>query len=301
MAPGAAASFTLRANGLTFACDGCGEGDDVALLLHGFPECRLSWRHQLPALATQGWRAVAPDLRGYGGTTRPITRDDYRVDHLVADVAGLFDALGARRRLLVGHDWGALIAWTFAIRRERPLDGLVVMNVPHPDVFWHALLHNWRQRLRSWYVMFFQLPGLSEWAMTVNGAQAVERAFTGMARNPEAFPPDVLARYRDNALAPGAMTAMLNYYRANFGGMMAVRRRSAPVTVPTLMIWGEHDTALGVELTEGYDDLVDDFTLVRLPDASHWVQQDAPAAVNAALAEWMAGRGLADAGRRPFG
>ena len=286
-------SRKVNANGLVFACDECGDGEDVALLLHGFPECRISWRHQLPALAALGWRAVAPDLRGYGETTRPRERSAYHIDHLVADVAGLFDALGARRRLLIGHDWGALIAWTFAIRRTRPLDSLVVMNVPHPDVFRNVLRHSWRQRLRSWYVLFFQLPWLPEKALTAGNARAVERAFTGMTRNTSAFPPDILARYRDNALEPSAMTAMLDYYRANFQTMTTARRRTPPIEVPTLMIWGEHDTALGLELTEGYDGLVVDFTLVRLPDASHWVQQDAPAEVNAALANWLAGRSLA--------
>ena len=288
-------TISVRANGLTFVCDECGEGDDVALLLHGFPECRISWRHQLPVLASHGWRAIAPDLRGYGETSRPAHSSAYRLPLLLEDVAALFDALGARRRLLIGHDWGALIAWTFAIRRIRPLDGLIAMNVPHPDVFWTVLRQSWRQRARSWYVVFFQIPWLPEFAMTSGGARAVERAFTGMARNPAAFPPEVLARYRDNALRPGAMTAMLNYYRANFGTMMATKRRSPPIEVATLMIWGEHDTALGIELTEGYDGLVDDFTLVRLPDASHWVQQDAPDAVNAAMVAWLGRKGLESA------
>ena len=290
---GAVATTTVRANGIDFACDACGAGDAVALLLHGFPECRMSWRHQLPALAALGWRAVAPDLRGYGDTTRPPGREAYGIHHLVDDVAALFAARGARRRLLIGHDWGALIAWSVALRRLRPLDGLIVMNVPHPDVFRRVLRHSWRQRLRSWYVLFFQLPRLPELALTVAGARAVERAFTGMARDPAAFPPDVLARYRANALAPGAMTAMLNYYRANLRSMMAERPRAAPIAVPTLMVWGEHDTALCIELTQGYDGLVDDFTLVRLPDASHWVQQDAPSQVNDAMAAWMGARGLA--------
>ena len=289
-------SRDIRANGLVFACDECGEGDDVALLLHGFPECRISWRHQLAPLATLGWRVVAPDLRGYGDTTRPRERDAFRLDRLVEDVAGLFDALGARRRLLVGHDWGAVIAWMFAIRRVRPLDGLVIMNVPHPYVFRLVLRHSWRQRLRSWYVLFFQLPWLPERAMTAGHAELVARAFTGMARTPSAFPPEVLARYRDNALRPGAMTAMINYYRANAVAFVAASPPSAPVQVPTLMIWGEHDAALGLELTRGYDGLVADFTLVRLPDASHWVQQDAAADVNAALEGWLASRGLAGRG-----
>lgn len=284
-------SRTVQANGLSFAVDEGGEGDAVALLLHGFPEARFSWRHQLPALAALGWRVVAPDLRGYGGSSRPRDRDAYAIDHLVEDAAALFDALGAKRRLLIGHDWGAAIAWAFAIRRARALDGLIVMNVPHPTIFRRVLRASWRQKLRSWYILFFQLPWLPEKALTAGGARAVERAFTGMARNPDAFPPDVLARYRAQALKPGAAKAMIDYYRANAGALSEAGPME-PVRVPTLMIWGEHDTALGLELTEGYEGLVDDFTLVRLPQASHWVQQDAPDAVNAAMARWLAARGL---------
>ncbi|MBV8849724.1 MAG: alpha/beta fold hydrolase [Methylobacteriaceae bacterium] len=282
---------SVNANGIAFACDECGHGDDIALLLHGFPEARFSWRHQLMPLARLGWHVIAPDMRGYGDTTRPSDRAAYELRHLVDDVAALFSALGARRKLLIGHDWGAVIAWSVAIARAVPLDTLIVMNVPHPDVFRRVIRHSWAQRLRSWYVLFFQLPWLPEAALTYAGARAVERVFTGMAQNPDAFPPDVLARYRANATRPGAMTAMLNYYRAN--ALAFVKSApSPPVQVPTLMIWGEHDVALGLELTEGYDGLVDDFTLRRLPQASHWVQQDAPDAVNAAMEEWLNARGL---------
>lgn len=276
----------IEANGQTFTVDEAGEGDAVALCLHGFPECRFSWRFQLPALAAAGWRAVAPDLRGYGDSSRPEGRDAYRMRHLVADAAALFDALGARRRLLIGHDWGALIAWSFAMQRTLPLDGLVVMNVPHPAVFRRVLRHSWAQRGRSWYVGLFQLPWLPEALLTAGRAHAVARAFSGMAVNKAAFPPDVLERYRRNALLPGAMTAMLNYYRANLAGLSD----AAPmpmIETPTLMVWGEEDTALRLELTEGYEPYVADFTLERLPGVSHWVQQEAPEAVNARLLTWL--------------
>lgn len=276
---------TIAANGLTFAIDECGEGPDIALCLHGFPESRLSWRHQLPALAAQGWHAVAPDLRGYGGTTRPAAKADYHIDHLVADVAALFDALGARRRLLIAHDWGALIAWTFAIRKIRPLDGLVVMNVPHPKVFNDVLASSWAQKRKSWYVAFFQLPKIPEAMLGARHSEGIGKAFTSSAVNKAAFPDAIIDHYRDNASQPGALTAMINYYRANFPGVL---KGPAPVvTVPTLMVWGEQDIALDIALTRGYGPLVDDFTLVTLPDASHWVQQDAPVAVNAALKSWM--------------
>ena len=279
----------LRTSTLDFAIDEAGEGADVALCLHGFPENRYSWRHQLPFLAGLGWHAVAPDLRGYGGTTRPPGRDAYRMPHLVADTQAIFNALGARRRLLIAHDWGALIAWQFAIEQTLPLDGLIVMNVPHPAVFRRVLRHSPRQIARSWYVFFFQLPALPELMLRARGARAVGQAFAGMAVDKTAFPPEVLAHYRQAASQPGALTAMINYYRANFTSL-ATSTRPPMLRTPTLMVWGEQDAALGLELTEGYEPYVADFTLRRLPGVSHWVQQEAPGQVNAAMGDWLAAR-----------
>ena len=291
-------THSLQANGLSFTVDEAGEGDAVALCLHGFPESRFSWRHQLPVLAEAGWRTVAPDLRGYGDSDKPRGRSAYALDHLVADAAALFDACGARRRLLIGHDWGAMIAWSFALANARPLDGLVILNVPHPSVFRRALRHSWAQRARSWYIAAFQLPWLPEAALTAGRAWGVGQAIRGMAADKAAFPPEVLDVYRDNACRPGAMTAMIDYYRAN----AAAFRGDAPAPVirtPTLMIWGEKDKALGLELTEGYGPLVADFTLERLPGVSHWVQQEAPAEVNARLLGWLASLPLRSGGRGP--
>ena len=286
-------SRMIEANGLAFMVDEAGDGDKVALLLHGFPESRFSWRHQIPMLAALGWRVIAPDLRGYGQSERPGRKQDYGIDHLVDDVAGLFEAAGARRRLLIGHDWGAAIAWACALDRRPPLDGLVIMNVPHPAVLARVMRSSWRQPLRSWYMGFFQLPRLPEALMTANRARAIGRAFTGMAVDKSRFPPEVTDVYRANALIPGAMTAMINYYRANTG-LLARWGASPPVIeTPTLMIWGEADAALGIENTEGYGGLVPDFELHRLPGVSHWVQQEAPERVNAILGEWM-DRQLAD-------
>lgn len=287
----------IAANGLSFAADVAGDGDAVALCLHGFPESRFSWRFQLPLLASLGWRAVAPDLRGYGGSDMPRAQADYRLEHLVADVVGLFDATGAKRRLLVAHDWGAIIAWHVALRHAVPLDGLVIMNVPHPKVFERVLARSWRQRLRSWYVAFFQLPRLPEALLAANKAAGIARAFTNMAVDKAAFPPAVTDVYRANALRPGGLTAMINYYRANTGTVF--KDVDAVIDVPVLMIWGEEDTALGVELTEGYAGLVRDFTLHRLPGVSHWVQQEAPDKVNAIMAAWLQAKGLTGQGASP--
>ena len=285
----------IDANGLSFLVDEAGEGDDVALLLHGFPESRFSWRFQIPLLAELGWHVIAPDLRGYGGSSRPLGKEAYHLDHLVEDAAALFDALGARRRLLIGHDWGAMIAWTFAMGRRLPLDGLVIMNVPHPAVFARVMRHSWRQRLRSWYVAFFQLPRLPEAVMTARDGKAVADAFTGMTVDKSRLPPQVTDVFRHNALAPGAMTAMINYYRANAGILGHYRGGAPRIEVPTLMVWGEDDAAIGIECTQGYEPYVADLTLERLPGVSHWVQQEAPERVNAILERWLTERGLGDA------
>lgn len=283
----------LHANGLDFACDAAGEGDDVALCLHGFPESRFSWRFQLPFLAAQGWRAVAPDLRGYGQSSRPTPtyagKAAYHIDHLVDDVVGMFEALKPRRKLLIAHDWGALIAWVVAMRRAVDLDGLIIMNVPHPTVFGDLIRHYRPQQLKSWYAAFFQIPWLPEFLLRQNRAEGIAKAFLNMAVDKGAFPPQVLDVYRQNALIPGALTAMINYYRAN---RAIVNETAPPIDVPTLMLWGEEDTALDIKLTEGYGPHVQDFTLVRFPQVSHWVQQEAPGPVNAAMLEWLRAKGL---------
>lgn len=279
----------LEANGLRFACDVAGDGPDVALCLHGFPESRFSWRFQLPVLAQAGWRAVAPDLRGYGQSSRPMGKSAYHIDKLVDDVVGMFDALKPRRKLLIAHDWGAIIAWVVAMRRAVDLDGLVIMNVPHPAVFADVLGHHMPQRLKSWYVLFFQIPWLPEFLLRQNRAEGVANAFLNMAVDKGAFPPQVLEVYRQNALIPGALTAMINYYRAN---LKILEETAPPITTPTLMLWGEEDKALDLKLTEGYGPHVNDFTLVRFPNVSHWVQQEAPGPVNAAMLGWLQAKGL---------
>jgi pimeloyl-ACP methyl ester carboxylesterase len=281
----------VRANGLAFAIDEAGEGDSVALLLHGFPESRWCWRHQIPMLASSGWRAVAPDMRGYGGSSRPTGRRAYRIERLVEDVAGLFDALGARRRLLIAHDWGGLVAWAFAIQERLPLEGFVVMNMPHPAAIARART-SLRQWLRSWYVLWLQLPWLPERVMTAGRADAVVRIIRGTAVHKDRFPDEVLEPYRRNALLPGAMTAMIDYYRANLRAMYLQSWSAPAVTVPTLMLWGEQDVAIGVEFCEGHGDLVADLTLHRFPDASHWVHEEAPDEVNARIGAWMRARHL---------
>jgi epoxide hydrolase 4 len=289
-APGIRHEF-VRANGLRFHVAECGEGDRLALFLHGFPECWYSWRAQLPLLASLGYRAWAPDLRGYGETDRPEGVQSYAIERLMDDVAGLIDAARPRETVLVAHDWGGVIAWYFAMRKIRPLDRLVVMNLPHPAPM-ERELRTWRQRARSWYVLFFQLPWLPERLMRAGDYRTVREAFRGMAIDKSRFPKEVLQVYRDNAARPGALTAMLNYYRAFVRGGASRQQGLGypPIDVPTLLLWGEEDTALGIETTQGTDAYVRNLTLRYLPRVSHWVQQEAPETVNAMLEAWLQDR-----------
>ncbi|MFN9358149.1 MAG: alpha/beta fold hydrolase [Alphaproteobacteria bacterium] len=279
----------VNSNVLTFEVVQCGAGDKFALLLHGFPESKYSWRFQMPLLARLGYRVWAPNLRGYGKTSRPAGVKDYHIDRLVEDVAGLIDAAGAKETLLVAHDWGAIIAWHCAIRKVRPLSGLVIMNAPHPACFARTL-RTWSQLKKSWYVFFFQLPWLPERMLGARGAEAIGRAFTEMAVDKSRFPAPVVDEYRRNAQEPGAMSAMVNYYRAAMrAGRNVMNPAPGTVDARTLMIWGEEDTALDKETTVGTEAYVKDLTLRYLPGVSHWVQQEAPEKVNVILEAWLAG------------
>jgi len=286
---------TVHANGLDFHVAVAGSGEKLALCLHGFPESCFSWRHQMPLLAQLGYLVWAPDLRGYGGSSRPFGVAAYSLHNLTADVAALIEASGATQTVLIGHDWGALIAWEYAMFGRVPIAQLIIMNVPHPALAEKGL-RTLRQLAKSWYIFFFQLPVIPEWSLARNDYAAIAQAFRGMAVDKSRFPREVLRVYQDSAAQPGALTAMVNYYRALLRGLRANRRRGTPqIKVPTLMLWGEADAALGKELTYGTDRYVSDLTLRYLPNVSHWVQQEAPETVNQMLQAWLSGKSVPQA------
>lgn len=276
----------VEANGQTFEVATAGDGKKLALCLHGFPELHYSWRHQISLLVDLGYRVWAPNLRGYGGSSKPEGIDSYRLNTLVEDVAALIDASGAEEVTLIAHDWGAIIAWHFAILKIRPLTRLVIMNVPHPQCARRELKH-WHQLKKSWYIFFFQLPRLPEWLLGRNGAERVKRAFSRMAVDKSRFPDEDLQVYADAASRPGALRSMINYYRALLRTPDARQIGDGRVDIPTLMIWGEEDSAIDIRCTEGTKEWVPDLELHRLPGVSHWVQQEAPEKVNAILREWL--------------
>ncbi|PSP55682.1 epoxide hydrolase [Halobacteriales archaeon QS_1_67_19] len=267
--------------------------DPLAVLLHGFPEFWYGWRHQIPALADAGYRVVAPDMRGYNRSEKPRGVSRYRIQELVADVAGLIEHFDRERAYLVGHDWGGGVAWETASRRPEVVDRLAVLNAPHLGRFREVLQHNPEQWRRSWYMLWFQVPRLPETLLSARDCSGVAQLLRETS-NPETFDEDDLRRYRRAASRPGALTAALNYYRAVFrdgireeiGGLFGRSRPDREVKVPTLLLWGEQDPALGSELSEGLERWVPDLRVERFPEATHWVQHDRPDAVSERLAEF---------------
>lgn len=276
----------IDSNDLTFEVATAGEGDRLALMLHGFPELHYSWRHQIPMLAEMGYRVWAPNLRGYGGSDRPKGTSAYRLRELAKDVAGLIDASGAKEVTLIAHDWGAIIAWYFAILEIRPLAKLVILNVPHP-LCARRELANWRQLKKSWYIFFFQLPLLPQMLLGRSHAEPIARIIADSAVNRENFAREDVEPYVRAAEREGALTAMVSYYRALLRRPDTRDIGEGTVNVPTLVLWGEQDLAIDIHVLDGMEQYVDDLTVRRFPHASHWVQQDIPEEVNAELKAWL--------------
>ena len=269
----------------------CGAGERLVVLLHGFPECWYSWRHQLKALGGAGYRAVAPDMRGYNLSDKPGRVEDYRVARLVDDVTGLIRHFGAREAAVAGHDWGAAVAWSVAQHYPDYVWKLAALQVPPPAVWARNL--TLRQLARSWYMLFFQLPSVPEWWMRRGDYAGLGKMLRSTSR-PGTFSDEDIEVYRAALREPGAPTGGINYYRANLrpflGGGLRRRevRRHERVRVPTLFVYGERDFAIVPETVAGVADFVDaPYTELRLGRSNHWVQQESPAEVNAALLSFL--------------
>jgi pimeloyl-ACP methyl ester carboxylesterase len=277
----------IPTNGITLHVMAAGPADGpLVVLLHGFPEFWYGWRRQIPALAAAGYRVLVPDQRGYNRSDKPRGLSAYRSNHMAADTVGLLDAVGRERAAIAGHDWGALVGWLLALEYPERVARLAILNVPHPKVLEDNLRHNLRQRVRSLYAAFFQLPGLPEWLLRAGNWRALAETMRRSAC-PGSFTAADLRRYRAAWARPGAITAMLNWYRA---AMRRPPHRPADprVHVPVLMIWGARDQALGREMAPESIALCDDGRLHVLEDATHWVQHDAADRVNALLLDFLA-------------
>ncbi len=263
------------------------EDGPLVLLLHGFPEFWWGWRRQIGPLAAAGFRVLAPDLRGYNLSDKPRRLEAYALDTLAADVAGLIAAEGRDAAHLVGHDWGGILAWGTAARHPERVRRLAVLNAPHPDTLGPEMLRHPAQALRSAYVGFFQLPLLPEALLRAGDFALLRRSMAASAR-PGTFSRADLDRYAEAWARPGALTAMLDWYRA----LRLRPRGDAPrrIRAPALVVWGARDLFLGRHLAEAALALCDDGRAEVLGGATHWVHLEEPAAVNAALVRFF-GRG----------
>lgn len=279
-------------NGIRLHYAESGEGDNLVILLHGFPEFWYSWKKQLIALSTN-FHVIAPDMRGYNLSDKPPKTDDYKIDKLVADVIGLIDHFGVRQAAIVGHDWGAGVAWAVALKHPERVSRLIVLQVPLLAA-WRANL-SFKQFLRSWYMFFFQIPRLPEWLISRNNFAAIAQTFEEKVARKNSFTNEEVELYKEAARQPGALTGAINYYRANVFDRFFGKRPegdskqySGRVRVPTLFIFGEQDFAILPQTVAGLDTYIDAYYReLRIPDSGHWVQNEAPDEVNAAMLEFL--------------
>ncbi len=276
-------------NGIRLHCAVAGPPDgDLVIALHGFPEFWRGMSGVITGLARAGYRVVAPDQRGYNLSEKPEGIDAYSVEQMALDVVGLIDAMGRESAHVVGHDWGAAVAWWLALTRPERVRRLVVINVPHPSVFAREVRGNRKQLRKSWYIFAIQVPALPErLAFGRRTRQRFSRAIAGTA-NPGSFTPDYLAHLREAWAQPGAAQGMLNWYRASVRrrpGRLADKR----VHVPTLIIWGRKDVALSDSMVQPSADLCDDVRVEWFDDATHWVLHDEPERTSALILDFLGG------------
>ncbi|MFV1999430.1 MAG: alpha/beta fold hydrolase [Acidimicrobiia bacterium] len=280
---------SIESNGVTLAVDDRGDGEPV-VLLHGFPEIAYSWRHQVPALFDAGFRVISYDQRGFGKSGKPEDVESYRLENLVGDLIGLLDRLGIDRATVVGHDWGSIVAWTAAVTQPDRIDRVVSLNVPYRGACMGFPTTDFlRSRLaeRFGYVLMFQEEGVAEAGFVANPERWLMSFYAaGSGENYDMTDED-FSVYLE-AFKNGGITGPVNWYRnIDANAETYASKIDAPVTQPTLMIAADHDPVLPLSLVDGMDRWIDDLETVVVEDSGHWIQQERPAAVNAALIDWL--------------
>jgi epoxide hydrolase 4 len=258
----------------------------LVILLHGFPECWYTWRKQIKPLAEAGYRVVVPDQRGYNLSDKPQGIHHYRLEALSADVVELIRSFEREQAIVVGHDWGGMVAWHLAMHHPAVVEKLIVMNAPHPAAYLREIRSNPAQQRKSWYVGFFQLPIVPEETIGHDPIESARFFFRRGAINQEAFSSFDLHVMATALAQPDALTGMINWYRA------IVRDRSTlnnlrPIDLPTLLIWAEDDVALGRSLTYGLEPWLSNMKLHTIRQCGHWVQNEAPEEVNKQLLAFL--------------
>ncbi|HEY3136786.1 MAG TPA: alpha/beta hydrolase [Blastocatellia bacterium] len=267
----------------------------LIMFVHGFPEFWYEWKNQLADFG-KDYQAVAPDMRGYNLSSKPAEVDQYQVKYLVEDLRALAEKLGHKKFILVAHDWGGAVAWAFAIAHPEYLEKLVIINAPHPGVFQRELRENPAQQKASGYMLMFRSPQ-AEQTLSANNYALLVNAVLGEGLKTGVFTEEDKKAYIEAWSQPGALTGGLNYYRAARVGPptdsdksvanFAAALPSLEVKVPTLVIWGEKDTALLTGNLEGLDKYVPNLTIKRIPEGSHWVVHEKPALVDGYMREFI--------------
>lgn len=278
----------VLANGMALHVAQAGPADGpLVILLHGFPEFWFGWRELIEPLASAGFRVIAPDQRGYNLSAKPRGAPAYRLDPLADDIFALAEAVGRKSFSLVGHDWGASVAWWMATRRPAPIERMAILNAPHPAVWLKSMTEDPAQRKKSQYVQMLRTPWLPELMVRAGGYRGLADAFKSSTR-PEAFGAEAMAAYQAAWRQPGALTAMLNWYRALFAQDLTVPPTGSILT-PTLVIWGDRDDFAEPGLAEASAALCANARVLHLPEATHWVAHDKPDEVRAALLDFLKG------------
>lgn len=255
------------------------------LLLHGFPEFWYGWRNQIMALAAKGYRVIAPDQRGYNLSSAPKDVAAYGLEDLSQDVIAILDHYGIQKVFLAGHDWGAAVAWTVAILHPERVEKLAILNVPHPAVMTRTLTKSPRQMLKSWYIVFFQIPGLADWLMSRNNFAGIIGMLKASGK-PSTFSADDLAEYRKAYANSGGLTGMINWYRALVRFRPNIKGKSR-LEMPVRILWGKQDLALSAEMAEDSLKLCKNGELIFFENATHWVQHDEAEAVTKNLLDFF--------------
>lgn len=276
----------ISSNGISMHLAEAGNPEgELILFMHGFPEFWYGWKHQIPFFAEKGYHVVAPDQRGYNLTDKPTRISAYNLDHLAADMIGVIDESGREKATVIAHDWGGAVAWWMSLRYPERIRKLVILNVAHPIVMRKNIKNNKVQRRKSRYMFFFQLPWLPELSLKRNNFHRFEFMLNKTSNEGTFSRPDI-EQYKQAWSQPGALTAMLNWYRA------ITRTKPAPlesirVTVPTLLIWGKKDRFLGHEMAEPSIELCDQGELIFFEEATHWIHHEIPDKVNPVIEEFI--------------
>ena len=278
----------VKVNGIRMHYVTMGNGS-LIVLLHGFPEFWYSWRYQIPTLSKQ-FKVVAPDMRGYGETEKPVKIDAYKIEKVVKDIVELIHGLGYEKATIAGHDWGGIIAWSIAMMAPDIVEKLIIMNAPHPAVYIKHMHKNIKQILRSWYVFFFLIKGVPELILSSNNYKTLKTSLLKSSVRKESFTEKDIESYV-SSWKSGGISGGINYYRANLNLRYWSNSNAVSfpkIKVPVLQIWAECDVFLGKELTKNTQEFIDaSYPLHLIPNCGHWLQQEASDEVNGAMIKFL--------------